>query len=213
MITLDAYDRSARLATAYLVFPPAVVFVVALALGTAEWWSRIGGVLVACGAPMLAVQWGRSGGRRKQPDLFQLWEGSPTVRLLRFRTGGSPDAVSDRHAIVARATGRTLPTREEEFLDPAAADVRYDSAVAQLRELTRDEKKFPLVLKENIAYGFRRNLWGRKSYGVAVAVVTLVVCAGLGVDAAAGHRLLPWQAVLVPAAYAAAAFPRMDRCD
>jgi hypothetical protein len=125
MLNLDVYDRSARLAPAYLVFSPAVVFVVALALGTSDWWSRIGGALAACGAPMLAVQWGRSGGRRKQAALFAGWGGSPTTQLLRFRSGESREAVSDRHEVIAAATGTSMPTPEEEASDPAAADERY----------------------------------------------------------------------------------------
>ena len=205
MAGIDAYDRSARLAPAYLVFLPAVVFVVTLALGTSEWWSKLGGVLVACGAPLFAVQWGRSGGRQKQSELFGMWGGSPTTQLLRFRTGGSTAAVQRRHDVVARATGITLPTADQEERDPAGADDQYQIAVTDLRERTRDEKEFPLVGKENIAYAFRRNLWGRKEYGIAVAI--LVVGAGIAVliSAAAGHELGSWAAAAFAAGFAAVA--------
>jgi hypothetical protein len=87
MAGIDAYDRSARSAPAYLVFSPAVVFVVVLALGTSQWWSKLGSVLVACRAPLFAVQWGRSGGLQKQSQLFEMWGGPPSTQLLRFRTG------------------------------------------------------------------------------------------------------------------------------
>jgi hypothetical protein len=69
-----------------------------------------------------------------------------------------------------------LPTREQEAADPADADARYDAAVTALRALTENE---PLVLKENIAYGFRRNLWARKRYGIAVAIAVLAASIGL----------------------------------
>jgi hypothetical protein len=205
VLDLDAYDRGARLAPAYLVFSPAVVFVVALSLGTSEWWSKVGGVLVACGAPVLAVQWGRSGGRRNQPALFQRWGGPPTTALMRFRTGGSVQAVSQRHEAVERATGKKMPTPDEEAADPATADAAYEAAVTALRELMRDEKEFRLVLRENIAYGFRRNLWGRKSYGIAVAVIVLVVSVILLVAAALDHEVSAWQSAAFSAAFAVAA--------
>jgi hypothetical protein len=205
LLDLDAYDRGARLAPAYLVFLPAVVFVVALSLGTSAWWSKIGGVLVACGAPILAVQWGRSGGRRKQRELFAGWGGPPSTTLLRFRSGESSTTVAQRHAVIERATGAKMPTAEEEAADPAAADAVYEVGVTVLRELTRNAEEFPLVLKENIAYGFRRNLWGRKPYGIAVAALVLAASAALLIAAAFGHEVGTWESGAFAPAFAAAA--------
>ena len=186
MLDLDAYDRGARLAPAYLVFSPAVVLVVALSLGTPDWWSKVGGALVAVGAPFLVVQWGRSGGRRRQAALWRAWGGAPTTRLLRFADGGSRAAVAQRHEAVERATGTRLPTPEQEAAEPAEADARYEAAVTALRALTENET---LVLKENIAYGFRRNLWARRRYGIAVALVVLAISIALLIADAAGPPL------------------------
>ena len=36
---------------------------------------------------------------------------------------------------------------------------------------TRDKQKYPLVFDENVSYGFRRNTWGLKPFGIAAAVV------------------------------------------
>jgi hypothetical protein len=202
MFDLDAYDRGARLAPAYLVFSPAVVFVVALALGTSDWWSKIGGALVGCGAPALAVQWGRSGGRRKQPALWDKWGGAPTTKLLRFADGGSSAAVAQRHQAIERATGIQMPTPEQEAADLTGADAIYETGVTALRALTEDDK---LVVKENIAYGFRRNLWARKSYGIVVALVVLAVGVALLIAAAVGQALGSWPAAAVAAAFAALA--------
>ena len=205
MVGIDAYDRSARLAPAYLVFSPAAVLVIVLALGTSEWWSRLGGVLVACGAPILAAQWGRSGGRGRQSELFEAWGGRPSTQLLRFRTGGNTSIVQRRHKVVERATGLTLPTAEEEERDPGGADDRYEIAVADLRERMRDEKEFPLVQKENVAYGFRRNLWGRKPYGLAVAILALAASGALLISAVIGHEFQSWAAAAFAAGFAAMA--------
>lgn len=50
-----------------------------------------------------------------------------------------------------------------------------ESAVKWLLEATRDSNKFPLVLKENTDYGFRRNLFGTRSFGIAISLLSLVV--------------------------------------
>lgn len=202
MLDLDAYDRGARLAPAYLVFSPVVLFVVALSLGTPDWWSRIGGALVGCGAPALAAQWGRSGGRRKQAALWDKWGGAPTTRLLRFADGGSSAAVTQRHEAIERATGIKMPTPEQEAADPAGADAVYETGVTALRALTEEEK---LVLKESTAYGFRRNLWGRKGYGIVVALGVLAISVALLIAAALGHSWGSWPAAAVAAAFAAIA--------
>jgi hypothetical protein len=202
---MDAYDRGARLAPAYLVFSPAVVLVVALSLGTPAWWSKLGGVLVACGAPILVVQWGREGGRKRQSSLFERWGGSPSTSLLRFRTGGNAEVVAQRHDLVEVSTGIDLPSQSEESADPDRADAIYDAAVATLRELTRDEKQFPLLLKENIQYGFRRNLWGRKIYGIAVAGIVALVSTVLLIADAFGDNVVSWMSAALSAGFAVAA--------
>jgi hypothetical protein len=158
-----------------LVFSPIVVLVVALSLGTDGWWKKLGGIALAFGGPLLAAQWGRSAGRRKEPRLWETWDGSPTLKLLRFRTGGPTATVEHRHETVERATGVSLPTEAAELADPVGADAIYEVSIAALRELTRNRSDYPLVFEELCNYGLRRNLWGRKTFGIAVAAGTLVV--------------------------------------
>src|SRR2546426_4811456 len=67
--------------------------------------------------------------------------------------------------------GGKLPTAQQEADDPPAADVVYEACGAFLRDKTRDQKKFPLVFEENCNYGLRRNLWGMKPIGIAIATL------------------------------------------
>ena len=59
---------------------------------------------------------------------------------------------------------------EQEEANPQWEDTKYEEAVASLREATRDSAKFSLVFAENVNYGFRRNLWGLRPIGGAIAV-------------------------------------------
>ncbi len=88
--------------------------------------------------------------------------------------------------------GQSLPTEEEEVRDPVGADQHYEAAVSFLREATRDTSKFPLVLAENVNYGFRRNLWGLKPYGLAFAVLATAASWGLSLLSAGLPTAEPW---------------------
>jgi len=50
----------------------------------------------------------------------------------------------------------------------------YNSAVKWLLEYARDKKKFDLVFKENVSYGFRRNMSGMRPIGIIVALAVVV---------------------------------------
>lgn len=136
------------------------------------------GIIGTSGGTALLAQVGRDQGRKKQPSLWKSWGGPPTTRLLRFRD--SPDKTILHHwrAKLERLTGYTLPSLQEEVEDLSAADQRYERAVSFLRESTRDSSKFPLVFAENVNYGFRRNLWGLKPYGLAIAFLAAIGCWG-----------------------------------
>jgi hypothetical protein len=81
-----------------------------------------------------------------------------------------------RSALVKYVPGLVLPGAEEERSNPVAADEAYRSAVEWLKERCRG-KDFPLVFKENIEYGFRRNMRGIRPF--AIAAVALAAVGGL----------------------------------
>jgi hypothetical protein len=75
-------------------------------------------------------------------------------------------------ALEKRIPNLHFPTASEEAADPAAADEVFSSAVDWLKEHTRS-KEFSLILKENIEYGFRRNMRGIRPYAIGVIVICL----------------------------------------
>jgi hypothetical protein len=58
-----------------------------------------------------------------------------------------------------------MPSIQEENTDPVAADEFYKGATRLLREITRTKSR-PLLLKENIAYGFHRNMMALRYWGI-----------------------------------------------
>jgi hypothetical protein len=84
-----------------------------------------------------------------------------------------------RHDAVQSIAGMSLPlpTAEEEAAEPTRADEVYGAAVTIVIGATRNPKRFPLLFKENVSYGFRRNLLGLRPAGIACSIATMVIVA------------------------------------
>lgn len=174
---LDTYSIKARLQPEFLVLLPVVLAITARLPSQLTLWKSISSFAVYCGLWVLLAEMGRDLGRNKQAALWQSWGGPPSSRMLRHRdTTLDAITLARYHAFLGKALDHRFPSKAEELADPAAADALYESAVKYLLEATRDETKFPMVLKENTSYGFRRNLWGMKPAAILLCVLGLAAC-------------------------------------
>jgi hypothetical protein len=171
MTPFDTYTLRARVAPFLVVASPMIVF------AASAWFTKpvIGLVgSFASVAILLGSQLARDAGRRIQDDMWARWGGPPTLRKLQYRGGQAEARVSRIHSQLETALGTALPTQADESTDSDAADAAYEDAIGHLRELTRDRKVFNLLFKENINYGFRRNLLGLRGWGIATASAVVV---------------------------------------
>jgi len=176
-IGMDQYDRRARLMPALLVLLPATLSVVALAPDALVGWSGGVALVVQAGGSFLLAQIVGDIGKRKELALFDSFGGRPTERMLCHEHATNRIVLAERHRKLAKLFPKLkIPTADSEKKDgPAALEV-YAACVDKMRAQARAEKeKFPHVHRENVHYGFRRNLWGLKPYGIAVTLVSLVV--------------------------------------
>lgn len=196
----DPYERQARIAPALLVCLPVIVTAGAwFPAGFAGAQLASGSIVAYLGIAILAT-FARDAGKRVEPTLFKSWGGMPTTLLLRHRDSAVDATTKQRiHALLgARIPGIRFPSAEEEAHSPEAADQVYASATAWLRERTRDTKKFPLVLAENIGYGFRRNTFGVRRFALWVTLGILLLNA-IGVAGTAGPNLTQLSAATIAA--------------
>ncbi len=177
----DEYTRRARYLPMLIVLMPCALPAIVLVARFSTWVSALVGPLIALGLPYWLAQTGRDRGKRKEADLYALWGGKPSTVKLRYR-----DTTINNHTKVRyHANGQALvprvsfPTATEETADPVAADSVYEAFGDVLRERTRDTKKYRLVFEELMNYGFRRNLWGWKTLGIALSGTVLVTLSGL----------------------------------
>ena len=120
---------------------------------------------------------GQKFGKSLEPKLFLKWGGKPSVSIMR-NSDNSLDKISKLRYMTYLSNQLAQPLDQNiEVSNASANDAFYESAGNLLRERTRDQKTFPILFKENIQYGFRRNLFGLKQ----LSIVLNFGVSGLGV--------------------------------
>jgi hypothetical protein len=168
----DAYSLKARLFPAFIMLLPIALAVMAWA-PEARWpvFSALG-IGVTGALSFFLTELVRDQGKAKEPALWASWGGAPTTQLLRHRSKDvNPNLRKKWHGQLAKLAGKPLPNPASEAKAPDKADQAYEAAIFELREQNRTRELGLLTLKENISYGFRRNLWAMKPAGLTIALV------------------------------------------
>lgn len=169
----ETYDRQARLYPALLLIAPVVVTAVALFSVKLTGLQSLGASLVGLGGAFFLTQLARDAGKKREPFLFKLWGGMPSVSIFRHshsRLDSITKARYHKH-LSTLVEGAKAPTAIEEQANADATDEVYTAWSHYLRVNTRDTKKFPLLFKENVSYGYRRNVWGLRPIGIIVSLL------------------------------------------
>jgi hypothetical protein len=122
----------------------------------------------------------RNLGKQLEPGLWESWGGSPTIQLLRHAGTGNPILRERWHRFLSRLLGKPLPTPQEEQVDSKGADDIYNAGIKLLINKTRDVKKFHLLYKENIQYGYCRNLFAMRTMGLILSGLGSGACLAAG---------------------------------
>lgn len=191
----DEYGRKAQLYPALLVLLAPLVTVAALFPGLMSVSAKgsVTTLFVGCGALYLLANIARESGKRSQKRLFP--SGMPTPQWLRHRDSTLEAPTKRRYkAFLSKRSGLRFPSATREAEDPGAADERYQSAVRWLIDNTRDNQR---VRQELTAYGFRRNLYGLRPWGLASTITSATVAVwilwdrhGLAITAAPVETLI-----------------------
>ena len=176
-IKFDRYTWQARVLPVYLTAAPAVLAIAATLPEGLNLPFAGGSAVVFVPLSYFLSQIASDFGKRLEPALWESWGGPPTTRFLRHDNDEFNSATRARVHERLRAQGLDIPTADQEQADRPRALELYASAVDELRRLTRDTVRFPLVYKGNAEYGFRRNMLGLKTFGVTL---TLAAIAGIG---------------------------------
>ncbi len=170
----DGYERRARLSPGLLMLLGPVFAGLVFGLGELPVVSSLIGLLSIVGAPVALAGWVRERGQRAQGELWASWGGPPTHVSLR----GSND--------IARRRRKKLSKLTHLKLTPGSSEEDLNQAVRMLIRLTQDKSQHPLVFEENRNYGFMRNLYGIRRYGIWLSAGSLAVVVMIGISTWAG---------------------------
>ncbi len=177
----DQYSLRARLQPALLTLLPAAIGVFAWAGPGVKWQSALWTLFGTAGGTCFLAIVARNFGKKIENGLWQSWGGSPTTQLLRHSGSANPVMRDRWHKSLAKLLGRPFPTAQEEAANPNSADDVYGAAARLQINKTHDTKKYPLVFKENMHYGFCRNLYAMRAIGITVAILGIVASCAAGI--------------------------------
>lgn len=172
-LKLSRYEREARLGPALFVLLP--TFLLA-AVWMPDFWGFLGGFALVAFFAGAYLMMGHA--REKGLEVEERLEGEmgarPSTQALRHDGPLLNPTTRERYHGSLGRLGLRIPTHAEQQADAVAADAAFASAVDRLLELTRGPR-FPMLLDENINYGFRRNLRGLKSLALGVLALCLAL--------------------------------------
>ena len=199
----DHYSFRARLQPALLALLPAALATFAWTKPGERWVSSLWTLIGTAGFTYFLAIIARNKGKQLEANLWLSWEGSPTTQLLRHAGCANPISRERWHKYLSRLLGKPFPTEQEEIANPSRADDIYQAAVKLLINKTRDQHKFHLVYKENVNYGFCRNLYAMKSIGILVSLLSIAASSFSGYLSfhASTPQLAPWACALISALF------------
>jgi hypothetical protein len=177
MLELDKYTIKARLYPSFIVLLPAFIVSIYYITDIEKYYHYFTAIIAVGLFTFLLSQLGRDKGKSKEPDLHKYFGGKPTTQILRHSNNQIDTITKQRYykLLSQKIDGMQIPTAEQETNDSVYADQVYDSCAKYLISKTRDTKKYNLLFKENISYGFRRNLWGLKLWALFLILFCLII--------------------------------------
>lgn len=173
----DTYSLKARIAPVFLTLCPLIIVVGLLAPRSYVLQISSGSILFSIALSVFGAQFSRDRGKIKEVELWRNWGGPPTTQFLRHSdTQFNPVRRSRIHKFLqTKLKDLQLPTPEKEQENPQYSDQVYEAYTRYLISKTRNSNQYPLILKENINYGFLRNLWGLKPFGITISLIGFII--------------------------------------
>lgn len=200
---IDNYALKARIYPVILFLFPLILYGCFYSFEFKTITYILSSVFLVGASTYLLSQLGRDQGKVKESLLWASWGGAPSVQILRWSNSLIDIHTKQRYhqKLQSLCPVARIPDDNFERAAPQEVDEIYKAWGKYLISQTRDFKKFPLLLKDNTSYGFRRNLWGLKSYAIILNVILL-----LANYAFWALKLNSWNILLYPESFLQSSF-------
>lgn len=170
MMKLDTYSLNARVYPSILVLLPIFLIGIYYVTNIEAYYHYLTSFVFLGLFSFVLAQIGRDNGKKKEKELFKYWGGKPTCTLLSHSDDRLDIHTKRRiHSLLEQTIpGVKIPTTTQERENKEEANAIYESCTHYLISKTRDTDKYSLLFKENVNYGFRRNLWGMKIWALII---------------------------------------------
>jgi len=163
---MDKYSINARLYPMAILLLPIVILGITYSIEMESYLNVLSSIGISAALSYFLAQIGRDNGQRKEKGLWEFWGGAPVEQLFSFQNCEIDEQTKKRYH---KKMETVVPLENEiDFSSATTEETKgiYQSWTKYLITNTRDTKKYSLVFKELISYGFRRNLWGLKSFSI-----------------------------------------------
>jgi hypothetical protein len=173
---MDNYSLKARVFAVAILLLPTIIIGIAFSINFKSYNEALTSLGVTAALLYLLSNLGRDKGKQRESLLWEAWGGSPTNKILCFDNGIiSLNTKLRYHEKLQQLCPMPYSTSPDfEKTNPNESKDIYRSWTEYLLSKTRDDNKFPLLAKENISYGFRRNLLGLKPYGITLIIIVFI---------------------------------------
>jgi hypothetical protein len=173
---IDNYTLKARVYPMIILFFPIVIIGIFYSIQFRATMLLLSSLGIVGALMYLFSQVGRDSGKLREPELWKMWGGAPTTQIIRLSNDRLDTHTKERYRqkLQALCPVPSVPDATVEGNNSAAADEVYRAWTKYLISKSRDAKSYTLLLKDNSSYGFRRNLWGLKRYGILLTICLIV---------------------------------------
>lgn len=173
---VDNYTLKARVYPMIILFFPIIIIGIFYSIQFEAVLLLLSSLGIVGALMYLFSQIGRDRGKLKEPELWEILGGAPTTQIIRLNDDRVDQHTKERYRqkLQTLCPVSIVPDLALENNNKDAANEVYKTWTKFLIAKTRDPRTFGLLLKDNTSYGFRRNLWGLKSYGIFLTLTLLI---------------------------------------
>jgi len=171
---MDNYSLKARTYPVLILFLPLVIIGITYSIAYENYLQLLSTIGISTALSYFLSNIGRDFGKKKESALWNHWGGAPTSQLLNYQNDSIDNITKDRYH--TKLLELVTIKKEIDFKKSAKKEIDeiYRAWTKYLKTKTRDTKKYSLVYKENVSYGFRRNLWGLKLFSIILIIINIV---------------------------------------